>query len=120
MADATTHRAPDGMDLTLREAQRVVDAWVHEQAVGYWQPLAQLARLTEELGELARLINHLYGEKPKKAGEPEQELALELADILYTLICLANSQDIDLQHAFEQVIHKYRVRDAGRYGSARR
>ena len=77
--------------------------------------MAQLARLTEELGETARLINHLYGEKPKRADEPEQHLGLELADIIYTIICLANSKGIDLQESFEQMLAKYRQRDAERY-----
>lgn len=91
---------------------------MQERGWTYWQPLSQLARLTEELGELARIVNHLYGEKPKKPGESEQDLDLEMADILYTMICLANSQGIDLQGAFEQVLQKYRVRDATRYGGA--
>ena len=110
--------SPSMSDLTLREAQRVVDSWVREQGTSYWHPLAQLARLTEELGETARLINHLHGEKPKRADEPEQDLGLELADILYTMICLANSQGIDLQDSFERALAKYRSRDAGRYTAA--
>jgi NTP pyrophosphatase (non-canonical NTP hydrolase) len=105
-------------DLTLREAQRLVDDWMRERGWSYWQPLSQLARLAEELGELARIVNHLYGEKPKKPGEAEQELGLEMADILYTMICLANSQGVDLQGAFEQALQKYRVRDATRYSSS--
>src|SRR5438552_11355587 len=103
-------------DLTLRQAQHLVDTWMRERDWSYWQPLSQLARMIEELGELARLVNHLYGEKPKKVDEPEQELALEMADLLYTMICLANSQDIDLQSALEQVLAKYGTRDAARYG----
>lgn len=102
-------------ELTLREAQRQVDAWVRRHAAGYWHPLSQLARLTEELGETARLVNHLYGEKPKRSDEAEQELGMELADVLYTMICLANSQGIDLQESFERVMQKYRTRDADRY-----
>lgn len=102
-------------ELSLRDAQRIVDEWTREQGWEYWQPLSQLARMTEELGELARLVNHLYGEKPKKLEEPEQELGLEMADILFTMLCLANSQGIDLQVAFQNVLDKYRVRDANRY-----
>jgi NTP pyrophosphatase (non-canonical NTP hydrolase) len=107
--------APGGDGITLRQAQRLVDAWMSRQGWDYWQPLAQLARLTEELGELARLINHLFGEKPKKPGEAEQELGLEMADLLYTMICLANSQGVDLQAALERTLEKYRLRDAERY-----
>jgi NTP pyrophosphatase (non-canonical NTP hydrolase) len=107
--------AAAGPPLTLRDAQRLVDEWMRARGWTYWHPLSQLARLTEELGELARLVNHLYGEKPKKLDEPAQELALELADLLYTMICLANSQGIDLQAGLEQVLAKYGARDAERY-----
>ena len=101
--------------MTLREAQRTVDDWMRSQGWGYWHPLAQLARMAEELGEVARLVNHLYGEKPKKVDEAEQDLGLELADLLYTMICLANSQNIDLQEALGRALEKYRARDADRY-----
>lgn len=102
-------------DLTLRAAQQRVDEWISRYRAGYWPPLANLARLVEETGELARLLNHREGHKPKKSGEPEQDLGLELADILYTVICLANSLDVDLQDAFERVMHKVETRDANRY-----
>jgi NTP pyrophosphatase (non-canonical NTP hydrolase) len=102
-------------ELTLRGAQRLVDAWMRDRGWTYWQPLAQLARMTEELGEVARLVNHLYGEKPKKTDEAEQDLGLELADLLYTMICLANSRGIDLQRALERALEKYGSRDANRY-----
>ena len=102
-------------DLSLREAQQQVDTWMRERGWEYWEPLSQLARMTEELGELARIVNHLYGEKPKKSDEAEQELGLELADLLYTMICLANSQGIDLQDALARTLEKYGTRDAERY-----
>ena len=102
-------------ELTLREAQRRVDAWISQYQAGYWPPLANLARLIEETGELARLLNHREGHKPKKAGEVAQDLGLELADIIYTVICLANSQGIDLDDAFMRVMHKVETRDADRY-----
>ncbi len=102
-------------DLSLREAQRLVDSWMRQRGWGYWEPLSQLARMTEELGELARVVNHLYGEKPKKREEAEQELGLEMADLLYTMICLANSQGIDLQEALDRTLQKYGTRDARRY-----
>jgi NTP pyrophosphatase (non-canonical NTP hydrolase) len=104
-------------DLTLRAAQQLVDRWMRERGWEYWEPLSQLARMTEELGELARIVNHLYGEKPKKSEEAEQELGLEMADLLYTMICLANSQGVDLQDALGQVLQKYGTRDAARYGA---
>jgi NTP pyrophosphatase (non-canonical NTP hydrolase) len=102
-------------DLSLREAQQLIDGWMRDRGWGYWAPLSQLARMTEELGELARIVNHLYGEKPKKRDEAEQELGLEMADLLYTMICRANSQRIDLQDALERTLEKYGSRDAERY-----
>jgi len=99
----------------LREAQQAVDAWIGQFEEGYWPPLSNLARLVEEVGELARELNHRYGHKPKKPDEPEQDLALELADILFVLIAIANEQRIDLEAAFERVLEKYRVRDANRW-----
>ncbi|HEU5317408.1 MAG TPA: nucleotide pyrophosphohydrolase [Chloroflexota bacterium] len=102
-------------DLTLRDTQRLVDGWMRERGWAYWEPLSQLARMTEELGELARVVNHLYGQKPKKSEETDQELGLEMADLLYTMICLANSQSVDLQDALERALEKYGARDSGRY-----
>lgn len=101
--------------VTLRDAQRAVDEWIGRFAEGYWPPLSNLARLIEEVGELARELNHRYGHKTKKPDEPERDLALELADILFVLIAIANEQKIDLQAAFEQVLEKYRTRDADRW-----
>jgi NTP pyrophosphatase (non-canonical NTP hydrolase) len=101
--------------LTLTEAQRAVDAWIGQFEEGYWPPLSNLARLVEEVGELAREMNHRFGHKPKKAEEPPQDLALELADILFVIIVLANEQGIDLDEAFGRVLDKYRVRDSDRW-----
>lgn len=101
--------------LTLREAQEAVDRWISRFDEGYWPPLANLARLTEEVGELARELNHRYGSKPKKVDEPEGDLALELADILFVIITLANEQGIDLEDAFDRVLRKYESRDADRW-----
>jgi NTP pyrophosphatase (non-canonical NTP hydrolase) len=74
-----------------------------------------LARLVEEVGELARELNHRFGAKTKKPEEPEQDLALELADILFVLLVLANEQKIDLSEALERVLEKYRLRDSDRW-----
>ncbi len=100
---------------TLREVQETVDDWVQTYAGGYWKPLAILARLIEEVGEVARLVNHLHGQKPKKHGEATQDLGLELADILYTVVCLANREGIDLQASFEAVMAKLEGRDRDRF-----
>ena len=99
----------------ISEAQAAVDAYVGQFKEGYWPPLTNLARLIEEVGELARELNHRYGHKTKKAGEPEQDIGLELADILFVIIAIANEQKIDLESAFEQVLDKYQVRDRDRW-----
>jgi NTP pyrophosphatase (non-canonical NTP hydrolase) len=101
--------------MELREAQRRVDAWISRFEEGYWPPLANLARLVEEVGELARELNHRYGSKPKKPDEPEQDLALEMADVLFVLLVLANEQGIDLDQALERTLEKYRIRDSDRW-----
>jgi NTP pyrophosphatase (non-canonical NTP hydrolase) len=96
--------------------QRRVQAWCDAEWGGeYWPPLGNLARLIEEVGEVARVINDRYGYKPKKADEPEQELALELGDVLFTLVALANATGVDLDAGFDAVLEKYRERDAERY-----
>lgn len=101
--------------LEISEMQREVDRWISQFKEGYWQPLAMLARLIEEVGELAREINHRFGEKPKKPGEPETDLALELGDLLFIICAFANSQGIDLGVAFSRVMEKYRSRDKDRW-----
>lgn len=101
--------------MTLEEAQRAVDAWIGQFEEGYWPPLANLSRLVEEVGELARELNHQHGPKRKRPDEPVQDLALEIGDVLFVLIALANEQKIDLTSAFERVLEKYRVRDASRW-----
>jgi NTP pyrophosphatase (non-canonical NTP hydrolase) len=102
---------------TLIELQGEVDEWVQSVGGGYWSPHANLARIAEEVGELARLINHLHGPKPKKASEAAQEMEEELADILFAVICLANAEQIDLGASFEQVLAKVWDRDRDRYRS---
>jgi NTP pyrophosphatase (non-canonical NTP hydrolase) len=99
----------------LKEAQARVDAWIGQFQEGYWPPLVNLARLVEEVGELARIMNHRFGPKTKKPGEAEQELGEELADVLFVLLVLANEQGIDLGRALEGVLEKYRERDSERW-----
>lgn len=101
--------------MKLAEAQEAVDQWIGQFEEGYWPPLSNLARLTEEVGELARELNHRYGHKTKKSSEPDQDIGEELADILFVLIAIANEQKIDMTAAFERVLEKYRVRDAQRW-----
>jgi len=101
--------------VALREAQQLVDQWISQYKEGYFPPLTNLARLSEEVGELAREINHRFGEKTKKKEEADGDLALELADILFVVICLANSQKIDLDEAFDRMMAKVTTRDADRW-----
>jgi NTP pyrophosphatase (non-canonical NTP hydrolase) len=101
--------------MNLRDVQQQVDAYIGQFKEGYFPPLVNLARLTEEVGELARELNHRYGPKTKKADEPEGDVALELADILFVVVVLANQMGIDLQEAVERTMTKYRVRDADRW-----
>jgi NTP pyrophosphatase (non-canonical NTP hydrolase) len=101
---------------TLGDVQHQVDHLIREKWQStYWAPLSSLARLTEEVGELAREINHNYGEKPKKGSEEQGNIATEMGDILFILASLANSIGVDLDSAFEQVIAKYQRRDAKRW-----
>ncbi len=101
--------------MDLKEAQAQVDAWISQFEEGYWPPLVNLARLMEEVGELAREMNHRFGAKTKKPEEPEQDLALELADILFVLLVMANQNHIDLGDALDRVLEKYRLRDSHRW-----
>ncbi len=101
--------------MSLREAQERVDRWIGQYKEGYFSPLTNLARLTEEVGELAREVNHRFGQKPKKPEEGAGSVAMELADILFVVICLANSQGIDLDQAFDAMMTKVTARDAGRW-----
>ncbi len=101
--------------MSLTESQQRVDAWIAQFEAGYFDPLTNLARLTEEVGELAREINHRFGQKTKKPEEPEGDVAMELADILFVLICIANREGIDLQQAFERMMEKVERRDAARW-----
>ena len=99
----------------ISEAQASVDAYIGQFADGYWAPLSNLARLTEEVGELAREMNHRFGQKTREPDEPDGDLALELADIMFVIIVIANQQGIDLETAFQQVLTKYTTRDADRW-----
>ena len=104
-------------DNRLIDLQNSIDQWIAENG-GYWDEMSLLARLTEEVGELAREYNHRFGAKKKKASEAESNIQGELADILWLILCMANQQGIDMTEAFEQVMTKLKVRDAGRFGSA--
>lgn len=101
--------------MTLSELQQAIDAWISQFEEGYWPPLVNLARLTEEVGELAREINHHHGPKTKKADEDEGSIAEELGDILFTVATLANSLGIDLDDVARRNLDKVHRRDTSRW-----
>jgi len=102
-------------DKTVKDLQKEVDVYISQFKEGYFSPLAMTARLTEELGELAREINHYYGEKPKKTSEDEKTIEEEMGDLLFVLICFANSLHIDLEEAHDRVMKKFNTRDKDRW-----
>ena len=101
--------------MSLTGAQQRVDTWITQFEEGYFDPLTNLARLAEEVGELAREVNHRFGKKTKKPEEPEGDLAMEMADIMFVLICMANREGIDLQEAFDRMMEKVEARDEKRW-----
>jgi len=110
----TAAKEPTVSDTTIRGLQATVDAWIANNG-GYWDEMSMLARLTEEVGELAREYNHRFGAKQKKPTEAEGDLAGELGDILWLVLCMANQQGIDLDTTFASVMEKLQVRDADRF-----
>ncbi len=101
--------------MTMSDYQQRVDRWISQFEEGYFEPLTNLARLTEEVGEFAREVNHRFGQKPKKKDEPDADLAMEMADIIFVLICMANREGIDLDEAFNAMMTKVETRDANRW-----
>ncbi|GAB4073593.1 nucleotide pyrophosphohydrolase [Barrientosiimonas marina] len=97
------------------QMQKRVDDYISQFKEGYFSPLSLIARLSEETGELAREINHYYGEKPKKTTEKVNTVEDELGDILFVLTCFANSLDIDLSEAFDTSMQKIETRDSDRW-----
>jgi len=102
-------------ELTIKEAQKLVDDWINKFEEGYWPPLSILARVMEEVGELAREVNAVEGPKKRKESEKRGDIGMEIGDILFTLICMANYYGIDLEKAFKEVMKKYDERDVGRW-----
>ena len=101
--------------MSFTEAQARVHAWISQFEEGYFDPLTNIARLSEEVGELAREVNHRFGRKTKKKDEPEGDMAMEMADIMFVLICMANREGIDLQASFDGMMAKVEGRDANRW-----
>lgn len=101
--------------MSLKQYQKQIDDMVQGLEKPYWSPLSIMARMAEEVGEVGRILNHQFGDKPKKATEEHEDLADELADVMYTVLCLANNQKIDLDPAMEKAIAKLNTRDKDRF-----
>jgi len=101
--------------MELKEAQARVDEWISRFEEGYWPPLTILARLMEEVGELSRELNHRYGSKLKRLDEAPTDVGLEIGDVFFVLLSLANQQGIDLEDSLSQVLRKYEDRDSNRW-----
>lgn len=104
---------------TLGEHQQVVDQWIQQFEEGYWPPLSMLAAITEEVGEVARVVNALEGHKPTKQSQTKDQMLVllgeELGDLLFAIICLANDCKVDLDESLHRTLAKYNVRDLDRW-----
>ncbi len=101
--------------MTIKEAQEKVDVWINTTGVRYFSELTNMAILTEEVGEVARIISRKYGDQSFKESEKEIDLADEFADVFWVLLCLANQTGVDLTEAFEKNMQKKSSRDANRH-----
>ena len=101
--------------ISIRQAQDLVDGWIRTTGVRYFSELTNMAILTEEVGEVARLMSRLYGDQSFKESDKGKELSDELADVLWVLICIANQTGVDLTAALEKNFTKKNIRDASRH-----
>lgn len=101
--------------MTIEQAQQKVDEWIKQYGVRYFSELTNMAILTEEVGEVARIIARRYGDQSEKESDKNKELADELADVLWVLICLANQTGVDLTKALEKNLEKKTIRDSQRH-----
>lgn len=101
--------------MTIVEAQQAVDKWIKENGVRYFNELTNMAMLTEEVGEVARIIARRYGEQSEKESDKDKDLGEEMADVLFVLICLANQTGVDLTTALEKSLDKKTKRDKERH-----
>ena len=102
-------------ELSIREAQQIIDQWIKTTGVRYFSELTNMAILTEEVGEVARLMSRLYGDQSFRESDKEKKLADELADVLWVLLCIANQTGIDLTDALINNLQKKNIRDAERH-----
>lgn len=101
--------------MTIEEAQNIVDKWINTTGVRYFNELTNMAILTEEVGELARLVARTYGEQSFKESDKDRDLGDEMADVLWVLICLANQTGVDLTEALKKNLEKKNIRDKTRH-----
>ena len=101
--------------MNIQNAQKAVDDWINEHGVRYFNELTNMAQLTEEVGEVARIIARRYGEQSEKESDKDKDLAEELADVLFVVVCLANQTGVDLQKAFDKRMDKKAKRDHDRH-----
>ena len=101
--------------MNIENAQREVDNWIKEHGVRYFNELTNMAQLTEEVGEVARIIARRYGEQSEKESDVDKNLGEELADVLFVVLCLANQTGVDLQKAFAKKLHLKAERDHDRH-----
>ncbi|GAB3889456.1 nucleotide pyrophosphohydrolase [Spirosoma agri] len=101
--------------MTIKDAQTTVDDWIKTVGVRYFNELTNMAMLTEEVGEVARIIARRYGEQSEKESDKNKDLGDEMADVLWVLICLANQTGVDLTEAFAKNLEKKNIRDATRH-----
>lgn len=101
--------------MDLKNAQLVVDQWINEHGVRYFNELTNMAQLTEEVGEVARIIARRYGEQSEKESDKDKDLGEELADVVFVVLCLANQTGVDLQAAFDKRMEKKGRRDHDRH-----
>lgn len=105
----------ENKDITIREAQAMVDGWIRTIGGRYFSELTNMALLTEETGELARVIARVYGEQVAKEGDLRKGLAEEMADVMWVLVCLANQTGVDLTEALRASLEKKSTRDLNRF-----
>ncbi|MDO7542425.1 MAG: nucleotide pyrophosphohydrolase [Flavobacteriales bacterium] len=101
--------------MQIQDAQKAVDEWINKHGVRYFDELTNMAQLTEEVGEVARIIARRYGEQSEKESDKNKDLGEELADVVFVVLCLANQTGIDLQEAFDKKLNLKTERDHNRH-----
>ena len=115
MVDAKIKDNESAPSITIRAAQDKIDDWIKDVGVRYFSELTNLAQLVEEVGELARILSRTFGEQSFKPSDKAVDLADEMADVLFVLICLANQTGVDLTEAFQKNLEKKTQRDSNRH-----